>query len=182
MKLATLNNNTRDGALLVVNKQLTMAALVPNIASTLQQALDNWDKHQPALDQVYRDLNNNKLANAFKLDINDQKQLMSPLPRAYQWADASAYVNHVELVRKSRGVEMPENFWTDPLMYQGGSDRFLGPREDIKVDNLDYGLDFEAEVAVITNDVPMGCDLATAEKSILLLNMSKVILVTSFFL
>ncbi|MBP9721523.1 MAG: fumarylacetoacetate hydrolase family protein [Gammaproteobacteria bacterium] len=166
MKLATLKNNTRDGQLLVVDSQLKKAILVPDIAITLQQALDDWNKHKLALEQVYQDLNNNLLSNAFAFNPT---QVMAPLPRAYQWADASAYVSHVELVRKSRGVTMPENFWTDPLMYQGGSDKFLGPTDDIKVADLEYGVDFEAEVAIITSDVPMACDLDTAEKSIILL-------------
>ena len=166
MKLATLNNNTRDGQLIVESKNKTKAELVPNIAKTLQQAIDNWQVHKSSLEQIYQDLNNNKLSEAFNFD---EQQVMAPLPRAYQWADSSAYVSHVELVRKSRGVEMPPNFWTDPLMYQGGSDRFLAPHQNIPVERLDYGVDFEAEVAVITNDVPMACDLNTAKQSIILL-------------
>lgn len=166
MKLATLNNNTRDGQLIVVSKDLTRAIHVPEIAVTLQQALDSWAEHKPKLEQVYNDLNNNKIKDAFVFDVY---KVMAPLPRAYQWADGSAYVSHVELVRKSRGVEMPANFWTDPLMYQGGSDKFLAPREDIRVASTEYGIDFEAEVAVVTNDVPMACDLETAENSIVLL-------------
>lgn len=165
MKLATLKNGTRDGQLIVVNKNLSKAVLVPDVARTLQQALDEWDKHSPVLKNIYNDLNNNKLTNIFDFDVH---QVLSPLPRAYQWADGSAYVNHVELVRKARGAEMPANFWTDPLMYQGGSDKFLSPTEDILVKKLDYGVDFEAEVAVITKDVPMACDNKTAEDSIVL--------------
>jgi len=166
MKLATLNNKTRDGQLIVVNRELSLAVVVPQIAFTLQQALDNWAEHKPKLQQVYEDLNNNKIKDAFSFDVD---KVMAPLPRAYQWADGSAYVSHVELVRKSRGVEMPANFWTDPLMYQGGSDKFLAPRENIPVASTEYGIDFEAEIAVVTGDVPMDCDLQTAEKSILLL-------------
>ena len=166
MKLATLRNGTKDGQLIVVNKNLTKAVLVPNIAHTFQQALDDWEKHCSALLQVYNDLNANKLSENFDLDL---RALMSPLPRAYQWADGSAYVNHVELVRKSRGVEMPQDFWTDPLMYQGGSDKFLAPYEDILVDDLEYGVDFEAEIAVITKDVSMACSPAEAQNSIILL-------------
>lgn len=166
MKLATLKNGTRDGQLIVVDRALQKAVLVPDIASTLQEALDNWSKHKPALEQVYNELNTNKLDSAF---VFEEKQVMSPLPRAYQWADASAYVSHVELVRRSRGVEMPTNFWTDPLMYQGGSDKFWGPRDDIKIASTEHGVDFEAEVAVVTNDVPMGCDIKTAEQSIILI-------------
>lgn len=165
MKLATLNNGSRDGQLIVVSKDLTKAVLVPNIASTLQQAIDDWDKHEPVLQQVYQDLNQGKLANSFAFNV---AEILSPLPRAYQWADGSAYVNHVELVRKARGAEMPENFWTDPLMYQGGSDKFLAPLEDVVVTSLDHGVDFEAEIAVITKDVPMACDQKTAEDKIAL--------------
>lgn len=165
MKLATLNNGTRDGQLIVVNKALTKAVLVPNVAETLQQAIDSWDKHEPMLQQIYRDLNDSKLTNAFDFDVT---QVLSPLPRAYQWGDGSAYVNHVELVRKARGATMPENFWTDPLMYQGGSDKFLAPYEDIVVTSLDHGVDFEAEIAVVTKDVPMACNEKTAEDNIVL--------------
>lgn len=165
MKLASLNDGTRDGQLIVVNRNLTKAVMVPNIAKTMQALLDDWDKHYDAINQVYQDLNNNKLANVFDFD---QKSVYSPLPRAYHWADGSAYLNHVELVRKARGAEMPQNFWTDPLMYQGGSDTFLAPYEDIIAENLEYGVDFEAEVAVITKDVPMSCDSNTAANSIIL--------------
>lgn len=165
MKLATLDNGTRDGQLLVVNKDLTKAVLVPNIAKTMQVALDDWHKHKSALEQVYIELNQNTRTDAFDFDC---KQVKSPLPRAYQWADGSAYVNHVELVRKARGATMPDNFWIDPLMYQGGSDNFLSPYEDIVVVDLAHGVDFEAEVAVITTDVPMACDQKTAENAIAL--------------
>lgn len=165
MKLATLDNQTRDGELIVVNKSLTKAVLVPDIAKTMQAALDDWQKHKPALEQIYCELNQNKRTDSFDFDA---KQVKSPLPRAYQWADGSAYVNHVELVRKARGATMPENFWTDPLMYQGGSDTFLAPHEDIIVIDLSHGVDFEAEVAVITTDVAMACDPKTAESAIAL--------------
>lgn len=172
MKLATLNNGSRDGQLIVVNKNLTSAVLVTNIVNTLQGALDNWSDCKDKLEDVYKKLNEttvkNNSINGFEVFNLNTKDLMSPLPRAYQWADGSAYVNHVELVRKSRGVEMPKDFWTDPLMYQGGSDGFLGPCEDILVKNLEYGVDFEAEVAVITTDVPMACDLTTAKNAIAL--------------
>lgn len=165
MKLATIKNGTRDGQLAVVSKDLSKAVFVPNVANILQQALDDWDKHSSVLAQIYSDLNSNKISSSFDFDV---AQALSPLPRAYQWADGSAYVNHVELVRKARGAAMPENFWTDPLMYQGASDSFLAPREDIVVNNLDYGVDFEAEIAVITKDVPMNCSEDTAQKSIVL--------------
>jgi fumarylacetoacetate (FAA) hydrolase len=166
MKLASIKNGTRDGQLVVVSQDLSYAVLVPNIAATMQEALDHWEHAHLKLKQVYQDLNNSKITTAFAFD---EQQAMSPLPRAYQWADGSAYVNHVELVRKARGAEMPENFWTDPLLYQGGSDKFLHPREDIVVNNIEYGVDFEAEIAVITNDVPMNCDIITATNAITLI-------------
>lgn len=166
MKLATLKNNTRDGQLVVVSRDLTRTVAVPKIAQTLQAALDQWKTIEAELQQVYAELNANQLNNSFAFD---PKKAMSPLPRAYQWADGSAYVNHVELVRKSRGVEMPASFWTDPLMYQGGSDTFLGPCDDIPIGNLDWGVDFEGEIAVITNDVAMGINAQQAQQNICLL-------------
>lgn len=153
MKLASIKNNTRDGQLVVVNKQLTEAVVVSEIANTLQQALDNWQQTEPALQEIYQALNSGTLKNSHPFE---QQQALSPLPRAYQWADGSAYVNHVELVRKARGAEMPASFWTDPLMYQGGSDAFLAPYEPIEVADTNWGIDFEAEIAVVTGDVPMG--------------------------
>lgn len=152
MKLATLDNNTRDGQLVVVNRQLTHAVAVPEIAVTLQQAIDQWSDCSEALMDVYQQLNNGNCSDAI---VFDQQQCLSPLPRAYQWADGSAYVNHVELVRKARNAEMPPSFWTNPLMYQGGSDDFIGPRQDIELPSDDWGIDFEGEIAVITDDVPM---------------------------
>ncbi len=166
MKLATLKTPSRDGQLIVVSKDLTLAVKVPEIAMTLQQALDTWDKSEAALKKVYTDLNAGKIKENFPFDAN---QVCSPLPRAYQWADASAYVNHVQLVRKSRGVEMPESFWTDPLIYQGGSDSFIGPRDPIALADTAWGIDFEAEVAVITKDVPMGISPEAAGKYIALI-------------
>lgn len=166
MKLATIKNGTRDGQLIVVSKDLATAVPVPKVVATLQGALDNWDCYSADLKQIYQDLNKGKIADIIKFE---QNKVMSPLPRAYQWADGSAYVNHVELVRKARGAEMPENFWTDPLLYQGGSDAFLAPHEDVIVNNLDYGVDFEAEVAVVVKDVPMNSDLATAANAIVLI-------------
>jgi fumarylacetoacetate (FAA) hydrolase len=159
MKLATLKNNTRDGQLVVVSRDLTNAVNVTDIVATLQAALDNWADISPKLDTVYQALNAGDVENAFAFA---QADCESPLPRAYQWADGSAYVNHVELVRKARNAAMPETFWTDPLMYQGGSDAFIGPRDDIMVASEEFGIDFESEVAVITDDVPMG---ATAEQT-----------------
>lgn len=149
MKLATINNNTRDGQLVVVNKQLTKATPVPHIAPTLQAALDNWHYCKPRLEQVYEDLDSQSMT-------FDPSQTLAPLPRAYQWLDGSAYVTHVELVRKARGAELPESFWTDPLMYQGGSDHMLGAHQPIPLVAEEWGLDFEAEIAVITDDVPLG--------------------------
>ncbi|QFT36225.1 Fumarylacetoacetate (FAA) hydrolase family protein [Vibrio sp. THAF191c] len=166
MKLATLKNDTRDGQLVVVSKDLTKCTAVPDIATTLQSALDQWSKVEPQLAEVYKALNEGKLVAEIPFE---QNQCESPLPRAYQWADGSAYVNHVELVRKARGAEMPPSFWTDPLMYQGGSDAFIGPRDDIPVGSEEWGIDFEGEVAVITDDVPMGATAEEAAGSIRLL-------------
>jgi len=166
MKLATLNNGTRDGELVVVSRNLAQAVKVPNIASTLQFALDNWADIEPKLNEIYTALNNGEVLGSFQFD---ESQAQSPLPRAYQWLDGSAYVNHVELVRKARGAEMPETFWTDPLMYQGGSDSFLGPQENIEMGSDDWGIDFEAEIALITDDVPMGASEKQAKDHIKLL-------------
>ncbi|WP_421189280.1 fumarylacetoacetate hydrolase family protein [Aeromonas sanarellii] len=153
MKLATLNNGSRDGALMVVSRDLSRAVRVPAIAPTLQGALDAWDEVAPRLASVYQALNEGTCPDAFPFD---EGACLSPLPRAYQWLDGSAYVNHVELVRKARGAEMPDSFWHDPLMYQGGSDTFLAPRGPIVMGSEAWGIDFESEVAVITDDVPMG--------------------------
>ena len=166
MKLATLKNNTRDGQLVVVDRALKNAVAVPQIAATLQQALDNWQTLAPQLEAVYQQLNAGDVEGAMAFE---QPQCESPLPRAFQWADGSAYVNHVELVRKARNAEMPETFWTDPLMYQGGSDAFIGPRDDIPTASEEYGIDFESEVAVITDDVPMGASPEQAQNHIKLL-------------
>ncbi len=152
MKLATLNNNTRDGQLIVVSKDLKKA-VKSNASDTLQGALDNWSEIAPKLNIEYNDLNAGIIAGAF--DFNEL-DCTSPLPRAPQWLDGSAYVNHVELVRKARGAEMPPSFWEDPLMYQGGSDTFLAPRENIHMETTEWGIDMEAEIAVILDDVPMG--------------------------
>ena len=167
MKLATLKDGTRDGKLVVVNRDLTRAVVVAEIAPTLQSALDRWDTCQPKLEACYAALNQDpNLVNSI---VFETRSLESPLPRAYQWADASAYVNHVELVRKARGAKMPDNFWTDPLMYQGGSDAFLGPCDDIIVGSEEWGIDFEGEIAVITGDVPYGASSAFAGQAIRLL-------------
>ncbi len=153
MKLATLREGGRDGTLVVVSRDLTRAVRVPQIARTLQQALDRWAEVEPRLRAVASALEATRLEEEFPFD---PAACASPLPRAYQWADGSAYVNHVELVRRARGAEMPPSFWTDPLMYQGGSDSFLGPTDDIPLEDESWGLDFEAEIAVVVDDVPMG--------------------------
>lgn len=167
MKLASLKSAaSRDGELCVVNQTLTTAVRVPQIAPTLQYALDHWQKVEKSLQQIYQKLNEGTLDDAFAFD---PQHCASPLPRAYQWADGSAYVNHVELVRKARGAEMPSDFWTNPLMYQGGSDAFLGPRDPILAVDEAYGIDFESEIAIITDDVPMSINKKDAEQHIKLL-------------
>lgn len=164
MKLASLKHG-RDGALIVVSRDLSRYADATSIAATLQTALDDWSSHRSALITLAEALETgDAVAKPF-----DPTQCQSPLPRAYHWADGSAYVNHVELVRKARNAEMPESFWVDPLMYQGGSDAFLGPRDPILAASEDWGIDFEAEVAVITDDVPMGVSVEAAAKHIKLI-------------
>ncbi len=167
MKLASLKRSGRDGTLIVVSRDLKKAVAVTQIAPTLQHALEQWEQDAPRLNEVYAQLNTGKpIPGMFDFDA---RECAAPLPRAYQWLDGSAYVNHVELVRKSRGVEMPESFWTDPLMYQGESDWLLGPREDIPVSDEAFGIDFEAEVAVVTGDVKMGVPPEHAAKDIRLI-------------
>jgi fumarylacetoacetate (FAA) hydrolase len=153
MKLGSLKEGGRDGMLIVVSRDLTRAVCVPEIAPTLQDALDDWSKTAPQLETLYRDLENQKTLNSFVLDLDS---LAAPLPRAHQFLDGSAYLSHVELARQARGATMPPEFRTDPLMYQGCSDPFLGPRDPIVLASEDWGIDFEAEVGVITDDVPMG--------------------------
>jgi fumarylacetoacetate (FAA) hydrolase len=165
MKLATLKDGSRDGQLAVVSRDLAMAHYAVGV-SRLQTALDDWSFFAPQLEDLYQTLNEGHARHAFAFD---PKQAMAPLPRAYQWADGSAYVNHVELVRKARGAEMPPSFWTDPLMYQGGSDDLLGPHDDIVCVSEEHGIDFEGEVAVITSDVPMGAKSREADEHIRLL-------------
>lgn len=156
MKLATLKRGGRDGTLVVVSRDLTRCAAVPGIAPTLQAALDDWESCAPALVSAAAALEAGALPDAHPFDPAD---CHSPLPRAYQWADGSAYVNHVELVRRARGAELPASFYTDPLMYQGGSDSFIGPCDPV-VGKESWGIDLEAEVAVVTGDVPMGASRA----------------------
>jgi fumarylacetoacetate (FAA) hydrolase len=152
MKLASLKTGGRDGTLVVVSRDLKRAVAVPHIARTLQSAIEHWNMLAPELQAVSERLNGESLKDEFAFE---PVKAASPLPRAYQWVDGSAYVVHVELVRKARGVELPQNFWTDPLMYQGGSDSFIGPMDDIEATSEDWGIDFEAEVCVIVDDVPM---------------------------
>jgi fumarylacetoacetate (FAA) hydrolase len=152
MKLASLKHG-RDGRLVIVSGDLTRCTDATRIAPTLQAALDDWDRAEPHLRELAQSLE----VGAAPVERFHERECASPLPRAYQWADGSAYVNHVELVRKARGADMPESFWTDPLMYQGGSDSFLGPRDDIVLaEDAGWGVDMEAEVAVIVGDTPMG--------------------------
>jgi fumarylacetoacetate (FAA) hydrolase len=165
MKLASLKHG-RDGKLIVVSRDLSQYVEVPEIAPTLQRAMDDWPSAATQLGCTYDLLNENKAGGARPFD---PAKCASPLPRAYQWADGSAYVTHVELVRKARGAEMPASFWTDPLMYQGGSDSFIGPCDPILAADEAWGIDFEAEVAVITDDVPMGVSAANATDHIKLL-------------
>ena len=153
MKLATYKDGSRDGQLVVVSRDLTTAHYATGIASKLQQVLDDWNFMSPQLQDLYETLNNGKARHAFPFE---PAQCMAPLPRAYQWADGSAFINHVELVRAARKSEVPDTFYTDPLMYQGGSDDFIGPRDDVVVASVAFGIDFEAEIAVITADVGMG--------------------------
>ena len=164
MKLASLRSG-RDGSLILVSRDLSKAVRVGHVAPTLQSALDDWPSIAPKLQALYERLDRSELANSFAFDAS---ACDSPLPRAYQWADGSAYVNHVELVRRARGAELPESFWHDPLMYQGGSDRFLAPTDDIVADP-DWGIDFEAEVAVVTGDVDMGVSAGQALSQVRLL-------------
>jgi fumarylacetoacetate (FAA) hydrolase len=163
MKLASLKDG-RDGRLVVVSRDLTRCLDASAVAATLQAALDDWVTLGPQLEELASQLESSSVG-----DVFDEAASASPLPRAFQWVDGSAYVNHVELVRKARGAEMPQSFWTDPLMYQGGSDSFLGPRDNIPAGDEAWGIDFEAEVAVITDDVPMGISAADAGRHIKLI-------------
>jgi fumarylacetoacetate (FAA) hydrolase len=168
VKLATLRDGTRDGRLVVVSRDLSRAASAQPIAPTLQAALDDWSRARPQLEELYRRL---QTGEADGIIAFDPARAMAPLPRAHHWVDGSAYVNHVELVRQARKAEMPPSFWTDPLVYQGGSDDLLGPMDDVPVASEDYGIDLEAEVAVVTDDVPMltGVDGARGHIRLLML-------------
>lgn len=168
MKLGSLKEGGRDGSLIVVSRDLTRAVRAKGIASTLQAALDDWSSSAPRLNALYAELNDGKAADAFELDM---AALAAPLPRAYEFVDGSAYLPHVERVRRARGAEVPESFYTDPLMYQATSAGFLGPRDPVIVTSEDYGIDLEAEVIVITDDVPMAATSAQAAAHIQLIGL-----------
>lgn len=153
MKLATLKDGSRDGQLVVVSRDLSLAHHASGIATRLQQVLDDWNFLSPQLEDLSATLNGGKARHAFPFE---PRQCMAPLPRAFQWADASGYLNHVALVRRARGAELPEDAHREPLMYQGGSDALLGPRDDAFFFDEEAGIDFEAELAVVTGDIPMG--------------------------
>ena len=163
MKLATLNNGSRDGQLIVVSRDNTQAVIVESIATTMQQVLDDWANVSPQLIEVFDKLNNNDITDVFDLDTN---LLDAPMPRSHQFLDGSAYLPHVERVRRARGAEMPPSFLVDPLMYQGTSDSFLAAHADVVVTSEEYGIDFESEIAVIVDDVPMAVSAIDAEKHI----------------
>jgi fumarylacetoacetate (FAA) hydrolase len=165
MKLASLDNGTRDGKLIIVSKDLTYYTDASFLAPTLQAALDDWARIAPHLHALATSLDHGAVP-AVRFH---EHEALSPLPRAYQWADGSAYVNHVELVRKARNAEMPASFWTDPLMYQGGSDSFLNPRAPIRMADETYGIDMEGEVAVVVDDVAMGATIEEAAAAIRLI-------------
>ena len=164
MKLASLRDGSRDGRLAVVSKDLKRCLDAGAAAPTLQNALENWNDVEPKLRQLEENLNNGANAEPF-----DESKALSPLPRAYQWADGSSYLNHVELVRRARGSEMPPSFFEDPLMYQGGSDHFLAPRGPIPMADEGWGIDMEAEVAVVLGDVPAGTNREDAKACIRLI-------------
>jgi len=168
MKLASLKDGGRDGTLIVVDKDIKRGVRATGIAPTLQKAIEDWAAVSPRLAELAEKLRDDKVPGSFELDT---KALAAPLPRAYQWADGSAYVVHVELVRKARGVEMPPSFWTDPLMYQGGSDSFTGCNDEIEMADEAWGIDFEGEIGVIVDDVPMGISPEAARKHIKLVTI-----------
>ncbi len=169
MKLATYKDGSRDGQLVVVSRDLSMAHHATGIADRMQQLLDDWGFMAPQLEDLYTTLNHGKARHAFAFE---PVRCMAPLPRAYQWADGSAYINHVELVRAARQSEVPQSFYTDPLMYQGGSDDFLGPCDPIVCPNEDFGIDFEAELAVVTGDVSMSASPEQALEGVRLLMLA----------
>ena len=166
MKLASYKDGSRDGQLVVVSRDLASAHYATGIATRMQQLLDDWSFLSPQLEDLSQALDHGRARHAFAFD---PAQCMAPLPRAFQWADGSAYLNHVELVRKARGAEVPASFYEDPLMYQGGSDDFLGPCDDASFASVDWGIDFESEVAVVTGDVPIGANADAALEGVRLL-------------
>ncbi len=157
MKLASLKTGGRDGTLIVVSKDLQRAVAVPSIAPTLQRALEDWQDAAPRLNRVYEALNHGNVQSIDAEDVfaPDMAQLAAPLPRAYEFVDGSAYLPHVARVRKARGAEVPASFYTDPLMYQAVSAGFYGPRDPVRVPSEEFGIDLEAEVVIVTDDVPM---------------------------
>ncbi len=159
MKLASRKGGGRDGQLVVVDRELSRYVAVPDVAPTLQSALDRWSEVEPRLRAVAAELSARGREDARPFNA---RECAAPLPRAYHWADASAYVNHIALVRKSRGADMPESYWHDPLMYQGGSDDLLGACDDAHFVSEEHGIDLEAEVAVVTDDVPIATSPADA--------------------
>jgi fumarylacetoacetate (FAA) hydrolase len=165
MKLASLKSG-RDGELVVVSRDLTRAVAATDIAPTLQAAMDDWARCEPRLQALYNNLQAGWVEGEFAFDTS---RAAAPLPRCYHWADGSAYVTHVELVRKARGAELPESFWSDPLIYMGASDAFIGANEDVLVESEDWGIDFEAEVVVFTDDVPAGIKAQAARQHIKLI-------------
>jgi fumarylacetoacetate (FAA) hydrolase len=165
MKLASLKSG-RDGELVVVSRDLTRAVSAADIAPTLQAAMDDWARNGPRLQALFNNLQAGWVEGEFAFDTH---RAAAPLPRCYHWADGSAYVTHVELVRKARGAELPESFWSDPLMYMGASDAFIGANEDVLVESEDWGIDFEAEVVVFTDDVPAGIKAQAARQHIKLI-------------
>ena len=169
MKLATYKDGSRDGQLLVVSRDLSTAHYATGIAHTLQQVLDDWNFLAPQLQDLSQTLNHGKARHGFPFE---PERCMAPLPRACQWADGSAYINHVELVRQARGAQVPASFYTDPLMYQGASDDLLGPCDEVRVPSENFGIDFEAELAVVTADVPMGASADEALEGIRLLMLA----------
>ncbi|SME90024.1 fumarylacetoacetate hydrolase family protein [Pseudobacteriovorax antillogorgiicola] len=167
MKLGTVKNGTRDGQLAVISKSGESYTTVTDIAPTLQFALDHWDQKAPQLEAIYRDLNEGKISGQ-EVEL---AKFMAPLPRAYEWIDGSAYINHIVLVRKARGAKPPETLETDPLVYQGGSGVLLGPTDDIKLANPEWGCDFESEVCVVLGDTPQGVKPEVASKYVKLIGI-----------
>ena len=170
MKLASLKVGGRDGTPVIVSRDLSRMVLATSVAPSLRDAIEDWARTEPMLRAL------NSKMEAFEVETlpYDPEALASPLPRAFQWADGSAYLSHMRLVRKARGAKMPANSETDPLLYQGGSDGFLGPVDPIPCGENDWGLDFEGEIAVITDDVPMGCSPEQAKYHIKLIMLSLI--------